>query len=270
MIFWLRMIVGDEELISLAVRIAFTLLLALAMLISTSSWAIGVMGQPGGMYWLAAQSPKGRALVPVSVGVPPSAPGVPAPPPPVATPGPVLPAGAWVDGAPYNQYDPRSYRSSAVYATWHPAACSAAALAWLLRAYGHPVGALDDSIALLGPNISSAVGLMDHRGGALAAVLAHQGLNGWNVHLSSTAELQAALARGPLAMDGQRWFGVGHWFVAVSSDANGVHVRESSGHDVRYLTWAQLYGPVGWSGWAVGVGAGSPSNQARLDGAPIL
>ena len=49
------------------------------------------------------------------------------------------------------------------------------------------------------------------------------------------------------------WFGEGHWFVAVGYDKNGVYTRDSSGWDTRYLTWAQLYGEVGFSGLVVGV-----------------
>jgi len=71
--------------------------------------------------------------------------------------------------------------------------------------------------------------------------------------LDSASELQAWLAQGPLLLDGHRWFGVGHWFVAIASDAGGVFIRDSSGYDTHYLSWARLYGEVGWSGWAVGV-----------------
>jgi hypothetical protein len=160
---------------------------------------------------------------------------------------------AWTDGPAWNQYDPRSYRSSEVYQAWHAADCSAASLAWMLRAYGQPVPYLDDAIALLGGAISPDAGLLDHRGPALAAALGARGLSAWNGHLASTQALVDKLHLGPVLLDGQRWFGVGHWFVAIGSDPSGITVRESSGHDVTHLTWDQLYGPVGWSGWAVGV-----------------
>jgi hypothetical protein len=163
------------------------------------------------------------------------------------------PSTAWVDGAAWNQYDPRSWRSPPVYATWHTAACSAAALAWMLRAYGQPVSFLDDTVAMLGTSISPDVGLLDHRGPALAATLSARGLSAWNRHLGSTQELVDQLKAGPVMLDGQKWFDVGHWFVATSSDKSGITIRESSGHNVTHLTWDQLYGPVGWSGWAVGV-----------------
>ena len=114
----LRAVFGDEALIDLAVRMAITGLLAIAMVLATSAWAFGYMSQPGGMWLLASQAP-GFVSAPV--------PGQSAAPvlPPVAIPVPApVPVGQWVDGPPYNQYDPRSYRSSAVYATWHPAACT--------------------------------------------------------------------------------------------------------------------------------------------------
>ena len=65
--------------------------------------------------------------------------------------------------------------------------------------------------------------------------------------------LEAWLNQGPLALDGAKWFGVGHWFVATGYDQNGIYIRDSSGWDTRYLTWSRLYGEVGFSGWVVGV-----------------
>ena len=66
-------------------------------------------------------------------------------------------------------------------------------------------------------------------------------------------ELKTRLDQGPLLMDGARWFGKGHWFVAVGYDGNGIYTRDSSGWDTRYLDWSQLYGEVGFSGWVVDV-----------------
>jgi len=71
--------------------------------------------------------------------------------------------------------------------------------------------------------------------------------------LSSTAELKFWLSQGPLLMDGARWFGVGHWFVGIDYDAEGIYIRDSSGWDTRYLSWSRLYSEVGFSGWVVGV-----------------
>ena len=71
--------------------------------------------------------------------------------------------------------------------------------------------------------------------------------------LGSTASSKAWLDQGPLLLDGARWFGEGHWFVAVGYDQNGIYTRDSSGWDTRYLSWSRLYGEVGFSGWVVGV-----------------
>jgi len=46
---------------------------------------------------------------------------------------------------------------------------------------------------------------------------------------------------------------VGHWFVGLGYDAGGIHIRDSSGWDTRYLSWSRLYAQVGFSGWVVGV-----------------
>jgi hypothetical protein len=164
----------------------------------------------------------------------------------------------WGDHGPLNQYARSNYRSDQSWLTWRDADCSAAALDWLLSAYGRQLGSLDDAIALVGPGtgISPSIGLLDARGPALARALAARGLQPrtpGSRPLSSIAELQAWLDKGPLLMDGARWFGEGHWFVGLGYDASGIYIRDSSGWDTRYLSWSRLYGEVGFSGWVVGV-----------------
>ncbi|MGI9149252.1 MAG: hypothetical protein ACR2IK_22345 [Chloroflexota bacterium] len=171
----------------------------------------------------------------------------------------------WAERGPLNQYLRSNYRSDQSWATWRNADCSAAALDWLLGAYGQQFGSLDDAIALIGPRtgISPNLGLLDARGPALARALASHGLSpreprtgeGQLKPLASVAELEAWLNEGPLLMDGARWFGEGHWFVGIGYDAGGIFIRDSSGWDNRYLSWSRLYGEVGFSGWVVGVGA---------------
>jgi len=69
----------------------------------------------------------------------------------------------------------------------------------------------------------------------------------------STAELKPWLDQGPLLMDGARWFSEGDSFAGIGYDGGGVYIRDSGGKHTRYLTWSQLYGDVGFSGWVVGV-----------------
>jgi hypothetical protein len=164
----------------------------------------------------------------------------------------------WKDRPPLNQYDRRNYRSDQNWLTWRNVDCSAAALDWLLGAYGQPFASIEDAIALIGPNtgISTTLGLLDARGLALARALAARGLDTrtpGQQPLNSIAQLKAWLDQGPLLLDGARWYGEGHWFVAVGYDQNGIYTRDSSGWDTRYLTWSRLYGEVGFSGWVVGV-----------------
>jgi hypothetical protein len=66
--------------------------------------------------------------------------------------------------------------------------------------------------------------------------------------LGHRAEIRQPDLHGPLAVDGARWFGVGHWFAATGYDQNGIYIRDSSRWDIRYLTWSRLYGEVGYSG----------------------
>jgi hypothetical protein len=82
---------------------------------------------------------------------------------------------------------------------------------------------------------------MDARGTALARALAARGLQARapGQPLGSIDQLKAWLDRGPLLLDGARWFGQGHWFVAIGYDENGIYTRDSSGWDTRYLTWYQ-------------------------------
>jgi hypothetical protein len=169
----------------------------------------------------------------------------------------------WQDLPAFNQFDPRNWSNSTNFQVWSAAACSAAALDWMLTAYGSPPGSIDSALALIGANtgISSRVGLMDHTGPALATALGKAGYTPWRGQLTQQ-QLIARLQRGPAMLDGQAWFGVGHWFVATGSDATGISIRESSGNNVQFLTWARLFGEVGWSGWAVGIDAQPVSNQA--------
>ena len=60
--------------------------------------------------------------------------------------------GGWSNAPALNQYDERNYVSAAMWQQWDAAACSAAALDWLLRAYGVRLGGIDQAIALIGPN----------------------------------------------------------------------------------------------------------------------
>jgi hypothetical protein len=164
----------------------------------------------------------------------------------------------WADRPPLNQYDRRNYASDQMWLTWRAVDCSAAALDWLLGAYGHALGSLDAAITLIGPGagISTTLGLTDARGPALAQALNSQGLRPRTPGarpLGSIAELKAWLDQGPLLMDGAHWFGEGHWFVGIGYDQNGLYIRDSSGYDTRYVTWSRLYGEVGFSGWVVGV-----------------
>ena len=164
----------------------------------------------------------------------------------------------WANHDTLNQYARQNYRTDQSWQIWRNVDCSAAALDWLLGAYGQPLGSIDDAIGLIGPGsgISTKLGLLDARGPALARAIAGRGLRPrapGQRPLGSIAELKGWLDQGPLLMDGARWFGEGHWFVAVGYDTGGVFTRDSSGWDTRYLSWSRLYGEVGFSGWVVGV-----------------
>jgi hypothetical protein len=171
---------------------------------------------------------------------------------PVPAGGAGLQAG-WANAPAVNQYDQRNYASTEVWQEWR--ACSAAALDWLLGAYGVRLGRIDRAIALIGPNtgISTTLGLLDASGAPLAQAIAGTGLVPRHRNVHSIAELERWLDQGPLALDGAAWFGVGHWFVATGYDQNGIFIRDSSGWDTRYLPWSRLYGQVGFDGWVVGV-----------------
>lgn len=165
----------------------------------------------------------------------------------------------WADRPALNQYDRHNYMSDQSWLTWRAVDCSAAALDWLLGAYGRRLDNLDDAIALIGPNtgISTVLGLNDARGPGLVQALIGAGLNARSPGkrpLGSIAELKSWHDQGLLLMDGATWFDEGHWFVGIGYDQNGIYIRDSSGWDTRYLTWSRLYGEVGFSGWVVGVG----------------
>ncbi len=182
---------------------------------------------------------------------------------PVSTSGGSLVA-SWATLPALNQYDRRYYRSDTAWLMWRDAACSAAGLAWLLRAYGDGTPSIDDAIDLIGRNtgITTSDGLSDHTGSALAAALGKAGLASRRGQMHSIAQLKTWLGQGPLLLDGQGWFINGHWFVAVGYDDAGIFTRDSSGHNTQYLSWARLYGEVGFSGWVVGVDGAAPTDHA--------
>jgi hypothetical protein len=153
----------------------------------------------------------------------------------------------WADRPPLNQFDRRNYRSDQTWLAWRKLDCSAAALDWFLGACGRPFGSIDDAIALVSPNtgISTALGLLDARGLALASALSTRGFtarqprdrDGRLRPLASSKELQSFLDQGPLLMDGASWFGEGHWFVGVGYDKNGIYIRgfQRMGHPLPDL-----------------------------------
>ena len=85
----------------------------------------------------------------------------------------------WADRPALNQYDRDNYTSDQSWLTWRAVDCSAAALDWLLGAYGRRLASLDDAIALIGPNtgISTILGLTDARGPGLVQALTRAGLH---------------------------------------------------------------------------------------------
>ncbi len=72
----------------------------------------------------------------------------------------------WASRDALNQYARQNYQTDQSWQTWRAADCSAAALAWLLRAYGQPLDSIDAAIGLIGPGtgISTKLGLLDARG----------------------------------------------------------------------------------------------------------
>jgi hypothetical protein len=84
----------------------------------------------------------------------------------------------WSSAPALNQYDPANYTSAAARRPWQTAACSGAALDWLLGAYGARLGSIDRAIALIGPNtgISPTLGLLHATGRPLANAIAVSGL----------------------------------------------------------------------------------------------
>ncbi len=165
----------------------------------------------------------------------------------------------WSNAPALNQYDERNYLSAAMWQQWHAAACSAAALDWLLGAYGVRLGGIDQAIALIGPNtgISTTLGLAGrHRPAAGAGRSPPAGSARATGRCIRSASWRPGWTAGRWPWTARSWFGEGHWFVATGYDQNGIYIRDSSGWDTRYLTWSRLYGEVGFSGWVVGVQGG--------------
>jgi len=178
---------------------------------------------------------------------------------------------SWAALPALNQYDRRYYRSDTSWPLWRDAACSAASLAWLLRAYGDGTPSIDDAIDLIGRDtgITTGQGLSDHTAPALAAALGKAGLSARRGQMHSSAQLKTWLDQGPLLLDGQSWLINGHWFVALGYDDAGIVTRDSSSHNTQYLSWARLYGEVGFSGWVVGVNGAAPATHTSAQAADL-
>lgn len=141
----------------------------------------------------------------------------------------------WADRPALNQYDRHNYMSDQSWLTWRAVDCSAAALDWLLGAYGRRLDNLEDAIALIGPNtgISTVLGLNDARGPGLVQALIGAGLNARSPGkrpLGSIAELKSWLDQGLLLMDGATWFDEGHWLlVSVTTRTGSTSATRAAG-----------------------------------------
>ena len=165
----------------------------------------------------------------------------------------------WADRPPLNQYDRRNYRSEQSWIVWRGADCSAAALDWLLGAYGQPVSSLDDALALIGPGtgISPSAGLLDARGLALAH--AHLALVGLTPRtpgqrpLASIADLKAWLDRGPLLLDGRAGSATatGSWPSATTLTASTPETRVAGTRAISHgrACTGKLDSAAGWLEW---------------------
>src|SRR5215471_17034194 len=83
----------------------------------------------------------------------------------------------WADRPALNQYDRQNYTTDQSWLAWRGADCSAAALAWVLGAYGR-TATVESAVQLIGPEtgISQRLGLLDERGPALVHALTAMGL----------------------------------------------------------------------------------------------
>lgn len=98
---------------------------------------------------------------------------------------------------------------------------------------------------------------------AVSSVLPASGLSPRNGQVHSTGELEAWLNQGPLALDGARWFGERHWFVATGYDQNGIYTRDTS-HDLSPLVAPVRRGRVQWPGRRRPKAAGRPEGPRRV------
>ncbi|MDQ2713336.1 MAG: C39 family peptidase [Chloroflexota bacterium] len=145
-----------------------------------------------------------------------------------------------------SQLDPAQYNSPQEYHTWAYAACSAAAMAVVIDAYGHRYRVIDIlSVESRMGEITPQMGLLEDSG--IARTLAQFGFKAsWGYQLNLDQVIATANKGQPVIVDfpPDRFAG-GHLLVVTGGTADSVFLADSSGLNMRTMARArflQLWG----------------------------
>jgi ABC-type bacteriocin/lantibiotic exporter with double-glycine peptidase domain len=153
-----------------------------------------------------------------------------------------------------NQVDCRQYASEQACATWSPSACSAAAMAEAMNAYGHAyriADVLSVEAAFRNPMvITPAQGLL-YPGGLDRTLAAFGFRTSWLQH-PTVAQVIAQAAHAPIIVNfpPSRWAG-GHFLIVTGGDSHYVYLADSSRLDLHAMSYATFLSY--WVGFAVEV-----------------
>jgi predicted double-glycine peptidase len=149
---------------------------------------------------------------------------------------------------------PDQFDSSAQFNTYSPAACSPAALAMVLTAWGVPHATIGQMIDDLGPDLSPYAGLLTQDGFQVAAAK-HNMRADISWHLTYNQMLYLTNSLGiPVIVNFRQAYGYyhyfagGHFVVVTGGDQQGVSIADSSEYFIKYLPHDVFDGLWQWRG----------------------
>jgi hypothetical protein len=149
---------------------------------------------------------------------------------------------------------PDQFDSPAQFNTYSPAACSPAALAMVLSAWGVPHATIGQMIDDLGPDLSPYAGLLTQDGFQVVAAKYNMRADiSWHVTYNQMLYLTNTLGI-PVIVNFRRdygyyhYFSGGHFLVVTGGDQQGVSIVDSSEYFIKYLPHDVFDGLWQWRG----------------------
>ncbi len=142
-----------------------------------------------------------------------------------------------------NQIDSAQYGSSQPYSTWWPSACSAAAMAEAVNAYGHAyriANVLAVEASLRNPTVITSDAGLWYPGG-LDRTLHHFGFQATQVQHPTVSQLEQLALHEPVIVNfpPSTWKG-GHFLIVTGGDSSQVTLADSSRLNMQSMSVSTL------------------------------